>query len=1184
MKRIVLAILFVCVLSPLSTYAADPHWVPLYRYYKHSITNHFYVTTPEQRAGAEAGGYSYEGIQCYVAAGPFTGGTAVYRWWNNSIGDHFYTSSPAEAPLGYESEGICFYVASGQIGDLVPLYRLWKGEPASDHFYVTTPEQVEAAEAAGYVSEGTLGYVSNGLNSPTVEITSPTSSSSYSTSNSSVSIGGTCEDMDGDLSRAELYNSANGSSSDDYGPDGYTSDFSFSGVSLETGDNDITITVFDDGDRTATDQIVITYNPPVDRIIRLSGDLAFGSVEVGQTAQRTLTIHSDGNSPLTVSGISYPSGFSGSWSGAVPVGGRQDVTVTFAPTEERSYTGSLTVNSDKTEGTRTKSVSGTGTAVPTRIIRLSDELAFGSVEVGQTAQRTLTIHNDGNSPLTVSGISYPAGFSGDWSGTVPVGGRQDVTVTFAPTEERSYSDDLTVNSDKTEGVNTKSVSGTGTAARIIRLSGDLAFGSVEVGQTAQRTLTVHNDGNSPLTVSGISYPEGFSGSWSGAVPAGGHQDVTVTFAPTEERSYSGSLMVNSDRTDSIHTKSVSGAGIQVDRYARSFAMPVPEEGWYDAQNFGAISHRPEHHLGEDWNKKGGGDSGLPVFAIANGTVSYVNDTNKNDGWGKTVIITHESEPGSSFMTSSGESITSINSMYAHLSEIKIVKDDGEEISVDDIEADKTYVEKGWQIGKVGNGNNPKMSPHLHFEIRTDDALSKTRSSGYSNSLAGRTDPSEFIQNNRSSNADRDIWIVTHTYDSGPNSRFVVGDHSIWGKETGESYSTSIGHNDLFYSASTSQNSWIKWHFKIPRSGRYNVQVFVPRVKATTSNAIYKIHHNGFDKYSAKVNQNGTFDGWVSLGTYYFNSGYDNFVELWSGTDEDPSVLIAADAVMLESDFGQGGGESFSAFQIDNFSCMDDLTTDLSATMMWSVPNGNLYEEDEVYFKVKYSSENPVDHGSVLRWWEDAQDSLLFIVPNAKNRIYMHELSGLTADTYYYAAICNSRYLPVWSDISNVAEFQTKSELDVAPTADFTATPAYGIRPLTAQFTDNSVGAITSWQWDFGDGETSEAADPEHTYRDAGNYAVTLTVVGPGGSHTASDNIRVEAPLDARGEEIVGLFGDDISVGLDDFLLLVGMYGKTPAAEGFEPEYDLDRDGSVGLGDFLIFVANFGKVVANYGSP
>jgi len=45
------------------------------------------------------------------------------------------------------------------------------------------------------------------------------------------------------------------------------------------------------------------------------------------------------------------------------------------------------------------------------------------------------------------------------------------------------------------------------------------------------------------------------------------------------------------------------------------------------------------------------------------------------------------------------------------------------------------------------------------------------------------------------------------------------------------------------------------------------------------------------------------------------------------------------------------------------------------------------------------------------------------------------------------------------------------------------------------------GGITTWLWDFGDGETSTERNPAHTYRNPGTYTVTLKVIGPAGWET-----------------------------------------------------------------------------------
>ncbi|MBN1340455.1 MAG: DUF2271 domain-containing protein [Bacteroidales bacterium] len=56
-----------------------------------------------------------------------------------------------------------------------------------------------------------------------------------------------------------------------------------------------------------------------------------------------------------------------------------------------------------------------------------------------------------------------------------------------------------------------------------------------------------------------------------------------------------------------------------------------------------------------------------------------------------------------------------------------------------------------------------------------------------------------------------------------------------------------------------------------------------------------------------------------------------------------------------------------------------------------------------------------------------------------------------------------------------------------PVAGFT----FETNGLIASFTNTSVNA-TSYQWDFGDGNTSSENNPQHTYNDPGTYTVSLT--------------------------------------------------------------------------------------------
>src|SRR5688572_13482931 len=70
-----------------------------------------------------------------------------------------------------------------------------------------------------------------------------------------------------------------------------------------------------------------------------------------------------------------------------------------------------------------------------------------------------------------------------------------------------------------------------------------------------------------------------------------------------------------------------------------------------------------------------------------------------------------------------------------------------------------------------------------------------------------------------------------------------------------------------------------------------------------------------------------------------------------------------------------------------------------------------------------------------------------------------------------------------------------------PVVNFTGSPLTGCFPLPVQFSDLSTpgsGTITQWQWDFGDGNSSNLQNPSHTYTAAGNYNLSLRVTNSNG--------------------------------------------------------------------------------------
>jgi parallel beta-helix repeat protein len=100
---------------------------------------------------------------------------------------------------------------------------------------------------------------------------------------------------------------------------------------------------------------------------------------------------------------------------------------------------------------------------------------------------------------------------------------------------------------------------------------------------------------------------------------------------------------------------------------------------------------------------------------------------------------------------------------------------------------------------------------------------------------------------------------------------------------------------------------------------------------------------------------------------------------------------------------------------------------------------------------------------------------------------------------------------------------TATIADTEPTADFSATPTSGKKPLTVAFTDNSTSydGIMAWNWDFNNDSVTDSTvqNPTYEYAEEGVYTVSLSVTendGDSDSMTKVDYITVtkanEAPF------------------------------------------------------------------------
>ena len=338
-----------------------------------------------------------------------------------------------------------------------------------------------------------------------------------------------------------------------------------------TFSGNITISSNDPDRATQTLSVSVTVQPPpVPAISVQQTAVDFGTVAFAQSVQETFTIQNTGTAPLEITGIESnvsgltfePSTFT------LEAGGSQTVTVTFPSSTEGTFSGNITISSnDPNSATQTLSVSVIVQPRPVPAIAVQQTAVdFGTVAFAQSVQETFTIQNTGTAPLEITGIeSDVSGLTFDTSKfTLEPNGSQMVTVTFPSSVEGTFSGNITISSnDPNSATSTLSVSVIVQPPPVPVLAVQetaVDFGTVEVGQPIQQTITIRNTGTAPLEITGIESDMSgltFEPSKFTLAP-NGSQRVTVTFPSSTEGTFSGNINILSNDPDRAkHTVSVS---------------------------------------------------------------------------------------------------------------------------------------------------------------------------------------------------------------------------------------------------------------------------------------------------------------------------------------------------------------------------------------------------------------------------------------------------------------------------------------------------------------------------------------------------------------------------------------------------------------------------------------------------
>jgi len=303
-----------------------------------------------------------------------------------------------------------------------------------------------------------------------------------------------------------------------------------------------------------------------------ASSLNFGNTLVGSSASQAVAMTNTGTASVNLSQVAVTgAGFTVSgFTGAVTLAAGQSfsLTVSFAPATVGSATGSLSFVSSATNSPATISLGGNGVQPQISVIPAS--VSFGNVTVGLANTQAFTIRNPGTANLSVTQASLiGTGFS--FSGlalplSVPPGGSSAFTISFTPAAGSSLSGNLTLVNNTLNSPLVVPLAGTGVSAvaQLTASPASLSFGSITTGISGTQSVILANTGNSSVSVSQISITNaGFSAAGF-ALPltlaAGQSTSFSVTFAPTTTGSFSGSVTVASNATNSPLAISISGSG------------------------------------------------------------------------------------------------------------------------------------------------------------------------------------------------------------------------------------------------------------------------------------------------------------------------------------------------------------------------------------------------------------------------------------------------------------------------------------------------------------------------------------------------------------------------------------------------------------------------------------------------
>ena len=337
----------------------------------------------------------------------------------------------------------------------------------------------------------------------------------------------------------------------------------------------------------------------------------FNNQRTGTTSAATnVTLSNTGNDVLNITSIGLTGADAAQFNllsqanGATPAcplvastlnpNGACNFAVNFAPTTTGAKNAIVSIADDAPGNPHSVPLNGTGTAPAVTLTPTN--VAFGGQNIGTTGAVTnVTLTNSGTATLNLTSITLGGTDAAQFSllsqanGATPAcplgasalnaGNACNFALQFAPTTTGAKSASVSIADDATGSPQSVPLSGTGTQPGVTLSANNVAFGSVNVGDTkaASPAVTLTNSGTGPLTITGISLTGADAaqftlantcGTLPATIPASGTCTITPSFKPTSTGAKSASVSIADNAPGNPHTVALTGNSVD-------FALAVP---------------------------------------------------------------------------------------------------------------------------------------------------------------------------------------------------------------------------------------------------------------------------------------------------------------------------------------------------------------------------------------------------------------------------------------------------------------------------------------------------------------------------------------------------------------------------------------------------------------------------------